>query len=331
MRLPSLSRNQASGATIVASAAPLRAEPAPEPYAACSPDKEVIRASELPDVVDQDRCPVAGRHIVDAGGLGATLPPAGMAVIVDAITTTGGQELTVTNNPGDTFEVSGAGEEHGANSDDIGGQSLDAEATGQGCGVNDYNLLPYKVYGDYAWSFRAETTPADLTVTDAENHMIFATDNIVNVDNPCGTADGVEATHTYNGQITIPADIVNQECSGNDGVSVSEFGNLPDGVLGTTCTYVWTDVTPQEVDASDMRLNSDDYRWTVTPNDASCTRKWDVQGVTTHERGHTYGMGHVPENTAGSQTMSRFHNGACQAAERSLGRGNSKGLNQRYL
>jgi hypothetical protein len=55
-----------------------------------------------------------------------------------------------------------------------------------------------------------------------------------------------------------------------------------------------------------------------------------VQGVTTHERGHTFGPGHVSEQSYPNQTMSERINGTCQGSERSLGRGDAVGLNRKY-
>lgn len=48
---------------------------------------------------------------------------------------------------------------------------------------------------------------------------------------------------------------------------------------------------------------------------------WDAQGVATHERGHTFGVGHIDEQTFPYQAMSERANGPCQGSERSLRRG----------
>jgi len=50
----------------------------------------------------------------------------------------------------------------------------------------------------------------------------------------------------------------------------------------------------------------------------------------THERGHTFGMGHVSETGRGNLTMSTNVNGPRQMAERSLGRGDVRGLGAKY-
>ena len=79
-------------------------------YEACAPDEGKIRARALPGVVDQDRCPVAGRVIVD-GGVGAVVPEPGMAITAVADTPEGGQHLTVSNPRGDEILLEDAGKE----------------------------------------------------------------------------------------------------------------------------------------------------------------------------------------------------------------------------
>jgi hypothetical protein len=50
----------------------------------------------------------------------------------------------------------------------------------------------------------------------------------------------------------------------------------------------------------------------------------------THERGHTFGLGHVSESSHARLTMSYRSNGPCQGSERSLGLGDWKGLCGNY-
>jgi hypothetical protein len=49
----------------------------------------------------------------------------------------------------------------------------------------------------------------------------------------------------------------------------------------------------------------------------------------THERGQTFGLGHVSEKAHGKLTMSPSIR-ACQKSERTLGKGDVLGLNRKY-
>ena len=99
------------------------------------------------------------------------------------------------------------------------------------------------------------------------------------------------------------------------------FGELPSGILAVTCNW---DENYNTI-ASDIKVNKQGVRWTTSPSSRSCRGMYDLEGVMTHERGHTFGMGHVSETGHGNLTMSTNINGACQMTERSLGRGDVLG------
>ncbi len=42
-----------------------------------------------------------------------------------------------------------------------------------------------------------------------------------------------------------------------------------------------------------VQLNKADHDWTTNPGAASCSEQFSVKAVMTHERGHTFGLGHV--------------------------------------
>ena len=120
----------------------LLAQSGPGLYGACAPEKQKIRAGALPEVVDEDRCPVEGRVIVD-GGIGAVVPEPGMAISADATSPSGHQHLTVSNPRGDELSLEGVGAE--ARSD--APSDLSTRASGPSpCQDGYYDSRGYKVY-----------------------------------------------------------------------------------------------------------------------------------------------------------------------------------------
>ena len=103
------------------------------------------------------------------------------------------------------------------------------------------------------------------------------------------------------------------------------FGDLSSGDLAVTCNWGRFNVV-----ASDIKINKLDVQWTTSLRSGSCQGMWDLEGVRTHERGHTFGLGRVPEAGHGNLTMSTNLNGTCQMSERTLGRGDVRGLGVKY-
>jgi len=145
--------------------------------------------------------------------------------------------------------------------------------------------------------------------------------------NSCGLSDEVGATHHYLGRKATFANINTAgNCLSSDGTSAVSFGDLPTGVLATTCVWFSSGVAKE----SDVQFNKADYTWTTNPGAASCSKQWSVKTVMTHERGHTFGLGHVGEGTHGNLTMSPTLNGPCQDSEVTLGQGDVLGLRAMY-
>lgn len=118
-------------------------------------------------------------------------------------------------------------------------------------------------------------------------------------------------------------------CKANDRKSVVGFGDLPRGYTGNTCVWSWIVEGPDRINSADVRLNKADYRWTTRVT-RSCRGRHDVESTMTHERGHTFGLGDVSDASHPNLTMSSRSNGACQISERSLGKGDAIGLNEKY-
>jgi hypothetical protein len=116
-----------------------------------------------------------------------------------------------------------------------------------------------------------------------------------------------------------------------DGVSVFDFGNLDHSGnpwVGYACWWGDTLPTPY-ITAVDIRLNTTDHNWTVTPGATACNEYYDVQSVATHEFGHAWGMAHVLEVNHPLMTMSTVAE-VCNGAERTLGRGDILGMRAMY-
>ena len=205
------------------------------------------------------------------------------------------------------------------------------EATASGsigpCKDGAKHLAPYSWNTTFEWSFNAGTTPSGLSKDAVEAVLRKATSNITASRNSCGLADQVSATHSYKGRTSVGTQVTaDASCKDGNGVNTVGFGDLPDGILGLTC--VWYDGEGHALE-SDMRLNKGDYKWTPKV-DSSCSNRWSIEAVATHERGHTFGLGHVAEGAHGNLTMSPQLNGPCQSSESTLGLGDVKALRARY-
>ena len=193
------------------------------------------------------------------------------------------------------------------------------------CSDDRYSLLGYRWTTVYHWYFNAETTPGELTAAGAEQAIRESTGNITGGRNDCGLTDAINASHQYEGRTTVGADVTsNGACGARDGRNVTGFGDLPSGTLAVTCT--WYDSTGRAVE-SDVRINKVDYNWTTDANSASCSNRFGLEAVMTHERGHTFGLGHV---ASGSLLTMRPGVGACDGSAGTLGLGDVRGLRQRY-
>jgi Matrixin len=193
------------------------------------------------------------------------------------------------------------------------------------CNEGNYNLLGYQWTRVYHWYFNAGTTPGELTIAEAEQAIREATGNITGGRNDCGLTDAINASHQYEGRTATSADIsATGGCTARDGKNVTGFGDLPSGTLAVTCT--WSDSSGRAVE-SDARINKVEHTWTTSAESASCSNRFGLEAVMTHERGHTFGLGHV---AAGSPLTMRPGIAPCDGSPATLGLGDVRGLRQRY-
>jgi hypothetical protein len=256
------------------------------------------------------------------------VPEPGMTITADATSAGRHQHLTVSNPRGDEISLQSVGQEPGSEVP----SNLQTRASGPSpCRDGYYSSRGYKVYNYNRWYANVGTIPDNLSKSGAVAAMKRGGANIFKVQDSCGFPDRVKGELRYQGGSSRSADInSNGSCNANDGKSVIGFGDLPDGTLAYACVASWiVKNAPDRVASSDIRLNKEDYAW-ITRTRGSCSERYDVESSVTHERGHTFGLGEASEGSHGKLTMSEDSNGACQTSERSLGRGDARGLNSKY-
>lgn len=295
----------------------------------CRPDRATIPAASLPETVKLENCPIGGSMIRDHG-IGTVLPAPGQSIYVDSYTTEGSQELEVTHYRNGVVELEYVGDE----TEDAQGEPEIGTASSPGeCSDGAYNDLNYKVKGDLLWYFNPRTTPGELSRKGALRAIRNGTSNITNTRNRCRLGDTVpsQVSMAYNGTTRDRAQVgTSGGCTGNDRKTVVSFGRLLRTTLAVTCTIVAVESGYDRVHWSDTMINRTNYNWTTRPGSRSCKRKYDLASMVTHERGHTFGLGHVPESGHRNLTMSDRSNGPCQSSERTLGRGDVRGLGNKY-
>jgi len=294
---------------------------------ACGRDEREIEAAALPGVVEPGECPVEGRRIVD-GPVSTVVPEPGQGVYAEVMTVSGAQSLEVRRLMDGGLELDHVGDDS-AGEPAVSGSSRSAGGSGE-CSDRAYTDLSYRVESTLHYRFGASTTPRELTRRAAEGAIRRAASNVFGTDNDCRLGDRVPVALRYGGKTSARAQVGNDLCGKNDGKSVVSFGSLRPGVLAATCTHFKAGNPYNAVTVSDIKVNKRDFKWTTKPNSRSCTRRFDLESIMTHEWGHTFGLGHVSESEHGYLTMSERVNGSCQSSERTLGRGDVLGLDGKY-
>lgn len=294
-------------------------------YDACRLANAEIRADALPESLDEDRCPVADRIIVD-GGISAVVPEPGRSVTAFATGLDGSESLTVSNPRGDQLEVREDADAAPASPENMTDRAADLRP----CADRARTMWDAKLYGYNRWYFATRTTPTYLSELQTLAAIERGGANVEGVHDSCGIPDRVEGRLIYEGATDRLGNIgAGGACGDNDSVSVVDFGDLPGDWTAFTCLWSWPQDGPDRVAQADVRLDSSGHRWTTRVG-RSCEGRFDVESSVTHERGHHFGLGEVPERGHGNLTMSEDSNGPCQTSERSLGRGDALGFNAKY-
>ncbi|QIN83814.1 hypothetical protein GBA63_15090 [Rubrobacter tropicus] len=299
----------------------------PRVLEACEPGKQAIDARALPRTIDQNRCPVAGRVIED-GMAGAAVPPPGEGVHVELLTERGAQEFGVRRLEDGAIELDHVGSESAGTG--AGPPAFTTKGVGE-CGDAGFDENGWRVEGTHVYRINWRTTPRDVPRRAAISAIRQASGNVADTLNGCRLGDRVPAGVAYKGYTARHAGVGGGACETDDGLSVVSFGALSNpGNLAAACVHTRAKAGYDVVTSSDVKLSKVGHHWTTNPNSRSCRGRYDIEGVMTHERGHTFGLGHVVEDYHPNLTMGPVINGPCQSSERSLGRGDVLGLDGKY-
>jgi hypothetical protein len=281
-----------------------------------------FNADNLPNTIPAS-CGLAGKLILDHG-VGIYAPAAGEGTYAASLNANGsGQEFAVESDSNGTLTLKmvGASEPVGA---------VSSLSQPDPC-YDDANQEFAQESDQRIWWYKMTSTPSELTNSDALAAIRAGVNDMTHAENDCiGQGWGNAPTNntaSYSGTTSRTADISAGSCqssSARDGVNVVDFGDLPTGELGLTCAYYFP--VSNEMTEADIRFNKFDATWTTNPLSTTCSNRYDVESVSAHEHGHSFGLSHVAENGHGLLTMSPTLQGPCERVERTLGRGDWLGI-----
>jgi hypothetical protein len=183
------------------------------------------------------------------------------------------------------------------------------------------------------WVLNVSSIPSYLPADATVRAIVAATDTVMRARTPCPGRDltGVETPGAiFGGTTSRSADVTpDGQCvpdRNSDGINVVSFGSLPRHSVAVACTYTHAG----DIWQADIMLNDQAGTFTTSPEGPACTTALDVQAVMTHERGHSFGLGHVPEALATADLAMSTFVGRCDASARTLGRGDVLGLRSLY-
>ncbi|MFK7929436.1 MAG: matrixin family metalloprotease [Myxococcota bacterium] len=276
------------------------------------------------EVIDLGR--LATGAVVDVDyGINLEVPPPGESIAIDVIYTDY-SSLTVVLDSDAQGEVTLSFPDHaahGATASASGGSCLDA-CTDQSFKTTFSNKARWRTR--YDWRYNHSNSPK------GRNRSIDAFKNgingIVRSRNDCGLSDQVSATARYRGETTRrPAPVFSAGmlgCNSNrlaDGVNTVGWGLLGPSLLAAACVRTSGDAIVE----ADMTYHRGRDWFTGDTVPASCANRHSLRAVSTHEAGHTFGLGH----SGCAQTMAPNAD-TCDVSIRTLGRGDVLGLRSLY-
>lgn len=302
---------------VVGGGAPaLGAGPGAGALAECLPGA-TLAAADLPSRLAAGDCDVEGMTVTD-GAASVLVPARGLSVTAAVLTQRGTDLLTVSRTAAGAVTVRRGAPAVPATS---------SSAAASGCTSSAFVDLGYQVRGTYSWRYNAAKAPRNVSGA-ALGALKTATGAMASGKDDCGIAGQPRVGQAYAGSTNAAPGFTSAgNCAPSpDRVNVTGWGALSSsGVLASTCTYSLT--SSGDVVDSDAIINTN-FTWTTTK--AGCNGAYDLTGVMTHERGHTFGLGH-PAATAANGGLTMYPSvRACDFTKRTLGRGDVLGMFRIY-
>lgn len=276
--------------------------------------------------IDLSGCTTIDLQVVD-GAVAVAVPERGGVVDIDSLTQTGTEQLTVALTDAGVLQVSNIGSER--TPADVAGPTNYGSGAPE-CFDSAGNEAPWRESDIHSWFINPSGTPSSVGTTAARTAFVNGANNIVNARTDCGVfSPGNSPTgfrHSLAGTTTYRPNINGSgggSCTSRDGINTVGWGRGGD-FLAVTCTHYYA--IGGEESESDALYNTN-FSWYVSPK--NCFLAYDLEAVTTHEWGHTFGLDHVSEAEHPTMTMST-NTAYCDTSPRTLGRGDAVTIYAHY-
>jgi len=202
------------------------------------------------------------------------------------------------------------------------------------CEDDFYRTIHGGEHDTHEWYFNRSTIPTYFSLSNdtVVQRVREGGAHITHGDTDCSTSLTESIGLSYKGDTSTRPNMSKDACapSGFDGQNTVAFGDRKPHVAATTCSNI---VAFSELSESDMEINNDKAEkefFAMNTKPDTCNSRVDLEGVVTHERGHTFGLDDLDYNNHPKLTMRNAIFSGCSIEMRSLGLGDIKGLNDLY-